>query len=42
MPRNPINLSTDLRGVGGLTIDAITGKESNKLGDDLIGDGLVI
>ena len=25
MPRNPSNLSTDLRGVGSLTIDAITG-----------------
>jgi len=25
MPRNPSNISTDLRGVGGLTIDAITG-----------------
>ena len=25
MPRNPSNLSTDLRGVGNLTIDAITG-----------------
>jgi len=25
MPRNPSNFSTDLRGVGSLTIDAITG-----------------